>query len=40
MTTQTLIRLIVGLLMTAIVVVLAARRVLWLAKLDPVRAAG
>ncbi len=33
MTTQTLIRLIVGLSMTAIVVVLAARRVLWLANL-------
>jgi len=32
-TTQTLIRLIVGLLMTAIVAVLAARRVLWLANL-------
>ena len=33
MDTQTLIRLIIGLLMTAIVLVFAAKRVLWLAKL-------
>ncbi|MBV8928946.1 MAG: hypothetical protein JO152_07465, partial [Mycobacteriaceae bacterium] len=33
MTTQTLIRLVVGLLMTAIVLVFAARRVGWLTKL-------
>ena len=31
--TQTLIRLVVGLLMTAVVLVFAARRVLWLTKL-------
>ena len=39
METQTLIRLTIGLLMTAVVLVFAAARVLWLTKLDPVRSA-
>ncbi|MCW2564212.1 MAG: Fe-S oxidoreductase, partial [Mycobacterium sp.] len=33
MDTQTLIRLIIGLLMTAVVLVFAAKRVLWLTNL-------
>ena len=39
METQTLIRLVVGLLMTAVVLVFAAKRVLWLTKPDPVGSA-